>query len=719
MRLIAIALLLSFNGFSQSKIASSTSLDIQMIEERLKENGGNVTEELKNLFPINRINGIAYVSFIAKVNAVFSADDLNNENAFIGSRSNNIISIHYPLSNIGDIRSVENIQCLKMAAKIKPNLDNVVVGTRVDSVWAGYGLPQGYTGKDVLIGITDWGFDYTSPMFYDTLLQSTRILAAWDQFKTEGTTPANYNYGAEYATESDLLNAGSDTANIYSFATHGSHVAGIAGGSGAGLNYRGMAFESQFLFTTFMFNEAAVLDAWSWLKEKADQEGKRLVVNMSWGIYHFSTLDGSSLLSQALDDYSNNGVLFITSAGNNGDVNFHIKKEFNADTLKTRVNFYSNPSLSTLWGQSLHMWGEAGNSFESQLIVGNSLSSITAETPWYNTIDNIQVDSFLVAQGTDTIFFNCATDNAYLTNGRPNARIRVKTIPGGYYVGLRTRAASGEVHFWNLTELTNEAGNWGMPFTAYGSNSTLGDNEYGIGVPACTESALTVGAYSSEYISQSNGNVYGGQLATFSSVGPLINGDLKPDISAPGKSVASSISSFTDASFSQIDQVDFNGRTYPFARFSGTSMSSPACAGIAALILDANPTLSPQQVKEIIIQTARTDNHTGAIPPHNTVWGWGKINAINAVKLALNTIGLEENSQKVSWKVFPNPTSTIISIEGLPAGIITLQIINNQGKVIQSVAYNNAIDVSSLPAGMYFIRIENNGKIEQVKFVKR
>ena len=118
-------------------------------------------------------------------------------------------------------------------------------------------------------------------MFYDTLLQDTRILAAWDQYKTSGPSPAGYSYGTEYNNPNDLITAAVDTANIYSYSTHGSHVAGIAGGSGGGTPYRGIGFECDFLFATFLVDEGAVLDAWQWMNDRAILEGKRLVVNMS------------------------------------------------------------------------------------------------------------------------------------------------------------------------------------------------------------------------------------------------------------------------------------------------------------------------------------------------------------------------------------------------------------------------------------------------------
>ena len=62
-----------------------------------------------------------------------------------------------------------------LASKAVPHLERARVGTRVDSVHAGLGLAQPFHGEGVLIGVLDWGFDYTHPNFYDTTLTSTRI----------------------------------------------------------------------------------------------------------------------------------------------------------------------------------------------------------------------------------------------------------------------------------------------------------------------------------------------------------------------------------------------------------------------------------------------------------------------------------------------------------------------------------------------------------------
>ncbi|MCP4800670.1 MAG: S8 family serine peptidase, partial [bacterium] len=224
----------------------------------------------------------------------------------------------------------------------------------------------------------------------------------------------------------------------------------------------------------------------------------------------------------------------------------------------------------------IHMWGEAGNEFSSSLQLLDGSNQIVAQTPWYSTETTTNyIDSFVVDTATsDTVWFNLSAEDAYPTNGRPQTRLRVKLPTSSHKIVLASTAASGTVHYWNVTELTNDVGNWGMAFSTLGAGFEAGDDNYGIGTPACTHSAITVAAYSAEHYTITGLEV-GGQIANFSSIGPVMTDSLKPDIAAPGVNVRSSISSYTDASYTSIANLDFNGRNYPFAAFSGTSMSSP------------------------------------------------------------------------------------------------------------------------------------------------
>jgi subtilisin family serine protease len=116
--------------------------------------------------------------------------------------------------------------------------------------------------------------------------------------------------------------------------------------------------------------------------------------------------------------------------------------------------------------------------------------------------------------------------------------------------------------------------------------------------PADGDSVIAVGAVTSS-----------GTRASFSSVGNTVDGRIKPDVMAMGSGVRVA-SPYSD-----------NGYTSS----SGTSFSCPLAAGVAALILSENPTLTPMQVRDAMRNTA----NNAASP--NREYGWGILNALNAV----------------------------------------------------------------------------------------
>ena len=673
-------------------------------------------------FPIQFINGENCISMLCKADPS-KLNNLKSQGYNIGSTRTGISSFRLPINRINELfTNIFDGVYVEIAQKIKPSLDKAIIDIHADSVYAGINLPngQGYTGKNVYIGVTDWGFDYTSPVFYDTSLTQTRIVAAWDQYKTSGPSPSLYSYGTEYDTPAELLAGQCDTSNIYSYATHGTHVSNIAGGSGAGTPYRGVAFESNFLFVTFLVNTAAVLDAWEWMYQKALADGKRLVVNMSWGLYHVGTLDGTSLLSQSITAYTDLDVLFVNSGGNNGNANFHLKKEFANDTLRSKINFYSYNSHPYMWGQSIHAWGDQlGNSFENGIQVTNTSNSLLTESPYYSTATTLSyVDTFLVT-GNDTIWYNISADSAHPLNGRAQMRLRVKNTNTSLRVVLKSRSNTGVVHYWNVTELSNDVGNWGMPFSYVGGNSVSGNSDYGISEPSCSDDVISVAAYTSQYTT-GGGSIAGGQIASFSSKGPRMDGVMKPDIAAPGVAVASAISSFTDNSYTSVGSIPFSGRTYHFAKFSGTSMASPMVAGVAALILEAMPYLSARDVKEVLKQTSRQDNFTGAISwPGDPQWGYGKVNAYKAVFESFNVWGLSDENAPFSWDIYPNPSSDYISLINLPASFnSTVQILSIHGKVLTETGFESNISIKNLQSGVYWVRIIYDSKCQMKRFIK-
>jgi serine protease len=67
-----------------------------------------------------------------------------------------------------------------------------------------------------------------------------------------------------------------------------------------------------------------------------------------------------------------------------------------------------------------------------------------------------------------------------------------------------------------------------------------------------------------------------------------------------------------------------------YITLGGTSMSTPHVAGIAALLLEANPGLGPSQIESILTRTARDLGPRG----FDTGYGYGLVNALRATSAA-------------------------------------------------------------------------------------
>ena len=121
-----------------------------------------------------------------------------------------------------------------------------------------------------------------------------------------------------------------------------------------------------------------------------------------------------------------------------------------------------------------------------------------------------------------------------------------------------------------------------------------------------------------------------GELWTGSSVGPTVDGRIGVTVSAPGDRVATTYAPRSHwASFRHL-LIDDGGGLYGMA--GAVSAAAPVVTGIIALMLDVDPTLDAVSVKRILQETARTDEFTGQTP--NTLWGYGKVNAFEALMAA-------------------------------------------------------------------------------------
>lgn len=629
------------------------------------------------------------------------------------TRIKDLYTYRLPIENYFAFLNVEGIKFVEVADPVSPDLERSRVSARTDSVNMGLGgLAQSYMGKDVIIAVIDWGFDYTHPNFLDTSLTHLRLSKAWDQNKIVGTPPAGYTFGAEYVGENALLAAGSDTNYVFGYSSHGTHVAGCASGSGAGLEHIGAAPGAELIFISLRRDAPSLIDAFSYVINYAASVGKPCVFNMSFGS-HLGPHDGSSMKNYGIDILHGPGKIFVGSAGNNGtaSANFHLDRDFtdNDDTLRTVVNFATG--IADMFGQTLSMWGSENSDFSVKLELADVSNNIQFSSPWYNSLNEPTfIDTNIIAPG-DTLIIRMLSTASFFTNGKPNIRLEVKNTSSHKLV-LNVGSLNSHVHIWNNVRMNNRYTNWGVPLTANILGGSAGNNDYGLGEPAGVgKNVITVASYRAKFITPS-GNTQYGQISSFSSYGPTVDERVKPDIASTGQSVWSSINSF-DITENPSLTVEFNGEEYGFRPFSGTSMSGPVVAGIVALMLEANPKLSAVQAKEILKNTARLDNFTGNIDPQvgHLQWGWGKANALAAV-LASEMYANVNNPSIVEdiFTVYPNPTSQQVTVEVTNESGLHLdkvEIIQMDGTIAHAVEINQAavnIDVSGLSAGTYIVR---------------
>ena len=177
----------------------------------------------------------------------------------------------------------------------------------------------------------------------------------------------------------------------------------------------------------------------------------------------------------------------------------------------------------------------------------------------------------------------------------------------------------GRVHAWAATQSPSN--------TASLFDGAI-DPAYSIGMPATADRAISVGSFvSRNQFDTTQGTLVAqglsvGQLSPFSSHGPARQGALKPDIAAPGQYVTAALADNSEMN----NSAKYQPRHHPsgsYITIQGTSMATPFVAGVIALMLQREPRLTPEEVRQRLRVTAARDDRTGRV--WDTGFGFGKI----------------------------------------------------------------------------------------------
>lgn len=713
-------------------------------------------EYLKNRYSLIEINAELYVGAFLKIDkAIFNKSSVEALGVKLNTEVGSFFTALIPINSLENLFLVEGLLKVEIAEKVHSTMDNAKTLTNVNQVHSGTGLPQAYTGNGVIVGVIDSGFDYTHPNFRNLNTQQTRISRVWEQ---NGITTPPVPYGTEYVGSTPVLNKMRDLIDM----SHGTHVAGIATGSGgisSNSNLRGVAYDSEIVlvsrapFTTAEFidgDNSKTLDGINYIFNYANQVNKPSVINLSLGT-HVGPHDGSSDFDQMCNSLVGNGKILVGAAGNEGSDKIHTFK--NLSQGSSMFSFIVFPNSNTNYANGteiIDIWGEVGHNFEVAINVYNVVTNqFESYTPYVSTSTNNTLNTIIYDNDISTTPDACniiiATESINTNNNKPHATIVINNTlqdDALRYVLLEIRGNSGTVNTWlandkngifsNLTEL-----NLNIPGTTDGdTNMTVGE------IGGTGNSIISVGAYTSKNTWTS----YGGQnqtlqlppnfsiiqplndIAYFSSKGPTADGRVKPDITAPGNILASSVSRF-DSNYVSSSPRTVSGLTdgtnnWWYGMMEGTSMSAPMVTGIIALWLQANPNLTVAQIKTILQNTSITDSFTGtgsAIP--NNTWGRGKINAYSGIQYINQFLNVDTFDTTNNFIVYPNPTSSKIFIT-TKEYVSSYEIYNTLGQKVKEGNFNavleqEELDLTELQSGLYILNFNGEKTSKSVRIVKQ
>jgi len=467
-------------------------------------------------------------------------------------------------------------------------------------------LPEhaGLTGAGVLVAIVDSGVDYTHPDFLhdDGTTRLERFV--WASHPKGATTS---QFSTFDAAQIDAAASGGPAVPQGDPGGHGTHCASIAAGNGhgqAGGRFHGVAPEAAL----YAMRSEPLLDVHTivGIRDAFELAGDRpCVLSLSLGT-HFGAHDGTSAMENEIARATGPGRIIVVAAGNEGDDGIHASGQLvPGRDLVFPVRVADAGFLyCDVWiprGDVVDVWLEAPD--------GTQFAPDPAEvtTPHGTVLVDFVENPLNRDQNLTVLMINGHVDDRWTVRIRPVSVVH------------------GEVHAWAGTVAGGRMMFPGAPLDGYT-----------VGIPACEERAITVGSL----ISRNSFEGPNGQaalpaltvdrLSGFSSQGPTRIGALKPDIAAPGQVVTAALSAGSEFARDPrlAARLHSSGR---YLTIQGTSMATPFVAGLVALMLQQEPTLTPEDVQQRLRITARRDAITG--PVWNPRFGWGKLDAATILSL--------------------------------------------------------------------------------------
>lgn len=652
-----------------------------------------------------------YIPAILEIEAESEISELEDMGVEIWHRRGNLLLSLVPrdFGAAEKVRRKRGVRRFEYGHQLIPTMDLARGWYDADKIAIGENLPQAYTGKGVVVGFCDRGFDPLHVAFLDA--EGNPRVKKWVVYDEPQGTRKFYSKRGSY----NLI--GTDDNQAW----HATHVANILAGGYKGNEFRGMAPDAEIIATTSRLYDVGVLAGAEEIIAYAQSVGKPAVINMSLGTYN-GPHDGTSLFCRYLDMLAEDAIVCI-SAGNEGNSTNSYRIAAEDTKREWQMKLLSRDWKNFEMYGMTDIWSDDSTPAEIYLYIVDTTdgSTIFKRGPFNSTDDfeyYLQTDEDAeLAQyydGAALLFtgispqngrwyaefqYNLTTDigNEAANNRWSRYQLAVGiTAAEGHDVDIHTDA--------QYSRMQNMAG-----FKAPGGGLTVSDMATG-------KNSICVGMYQNrESMTYLNGEVYNFDIAPGvvnleSGYGTLADGTVLPHTVAPGGGIISAcntkyvenMGNWANGNANYKEKV--GDTTYYWAPQTGTSMSSPYVAGAIACMLEADPAMDVKGVKRVL---AATNTHDFADPadPRN---GQGFFNPYEAMKQVVGGASVTPGiAEPAAPRMIQNKGK--IEIYNPSASLCVAEIYSTSGSLmmrekIDGYKYHE-IELDALSKGVYVVTL--------------
>jgi subtilisin family serine protease len=511
----------------------------------------------------------------------------------------NGFSVRVSRASLTRLSNLPNVVGVFGVARSEPDNERSVPYIGAPQAWEDLGL----TGAGINVGVIDTGIDYYHANFGgsgdpDDYANDDSSVIEPGTFPTAKVAGGQDFVGDDYNANNAATSTPHPDADPLDCGGHGSHTSGTAAGFGVlstGATYTGPYNAATVSSNTWKIGPGVAPEATLYAYkvfgcagsvdndivvdaiDQAVADGMD-VVNMSLGS-PFGTKDGPE--QDSITAASEAGTLIVASAGNSGPSPYINGSPGSADhalSVAAIDGGYANFPAATL------DFSGVGHADITAINANAATFSDGTTLPIKVLYTGTPHDAAHISLGCDPAEYTAAGVTGYLVVTKRGTCARVARAIFGQQAGaaavLMVNSADSLPPFEGTITANPDSGEKyrvTIPF---------------LGVKSSNAAALVTAEASADTVTLTNTTTPNGGykgLASFSSGGPR-NGDsaVKPDVAAPGVSTQSTgVGTGTEG-----------------ATMSGTSMAAPHTTGVAALVAQANPTWTPDQIKAAIQNTA-------------------------------------------------------------------------------------------------------------------